>query len=141
MLPFFLFSPVFPFFSSPDFFFLFFPTPGGWGHYDIGRGEFPPAPPTPPLLSPLCCTVRYKNLCYYILKRKKNLSGSAFLILRERQAAGDSGGCFAGMRAFFLMENKVKSSVYAQVVRAGGGFVIDTWSLDELLAFKPGIKN
>lgn len=47
-------------------------------------------------------------------------------------------GCFANMRVLFLMENDTKRSVYATVVRAGGGVVIDDWSLDDLLASKPG---
>ena len=48
-------------------------------------------------------------------------------------------GCFADMQVLFLMENKVKSSVYAGVVRAGSGKVIDSWTLGDLLTYKPGM--
>jgi hypothetical protein len=57
---------------------------------------------------------------------------------RERHQQAGGRGCFADMRVLFLMENTVKRSVYANVVRAGSGSVVDSWSLDDLLTYKPG---
>ena len=62
------------------------------------------------------------------------------IVLTHRDQFMEAGhrGCFADMQVLFLMENKVKSSVYAGVVRAGSGKVIDSWTLDDLLTYKPG---
>jgi hypothetical protein len=57
---------------------------------------------------------------------------------REQRLHARGVGHFAGMRVLFLMENQAKNSVYANIVRAGDGVAIDSWSMDDLLALKPG---
>ena len=38
----------------------------------------------------------------------------------------------------FLLEQEGKRKAYIDVVRAGGGVVLEDWDIDNLLKYKPG---
>merc|ERR1719203_2760743 len=52
---------------------------------------------------------------------------------------GTKGGCFAGMKAVFLMEDHEEQikNVYTRIIRAGGGEVLENLDLDDLVSSVP----
>ena len=48
------------------------------------------------------------------------------------------GGCFKHMKVLFLLEKEMQKAAYTDVIKAGGGTVLEDWDIDLLLKYKPG---
>ena len=57
-------------------------------------------------------------------------------VSREKREA--EGGIFKGLKVLFLLENQLRKEVYARLVKAGGGEVVDIWGLKKLIETQPG---
>ena len=42
------------------------------------------------------------------------------------------------MKVLFLLEKEMQKAAYTDVIKAGGGTVLEDWDIDLLLKYKPG---
>ncbi|XP_023342474.1 uncharacterized protein LOC111712162 [Eurytemora carolleeae] len=84
-------------------------------------------------------TRRYIDRCFKNgswINTKPFICDQSVLCHRKRYFA--NGGCFQGYKVLFLVEQEGKRKAYIDVVRAGGGTVLEDWDLDQLIKYKPG---